>query len=149
LSKPFYVRFEVPSDLAEKAYEAVRIAKDTGKVRKGTNETTKAVERGLAKLVVIAEDVDPPEVVAHLPLLCEEKKISYIYVPSKDRLGQACGIEVKAASACIVEEGEAKSLIDEIVKKVEEIRVKGAPSEEAEAAPAEAEEKPKRRKRKS
>jgi len=126
LSKPFYVRFEVPSELAEKAYEAIRIAKDTGKIKKGTNETTKAVERGMAKLVLIAEDVDPPEVVAHLPLLCEEKKVPYVYVPSKDRLGQACGIEVKAASACIIEAGEAAALIEEVIKKVEEIRVKGA-----------------------
>ena len=76
MSKPFYVRFEVPPEIAEKAYEALRKARETGgKIKKGTNETTKAIERGLAKLVLIAEDVDPPEVVAHLPLLCEEKKV--------------------------------------------------------------------------
>jgi len=133
LSKPFYVRFEVPPDLAEKAYEAVRVAKDTGKIKKGTNETTKAVERGLAKLVLIATDVDPPEVVAHLPLLCEERKIPYLYVPSKERLGEACGIKVKAASACILEAGEASSLVEDLARKVEELKVKGAPP--AEAAP--------------
>lgn len=138
MSKPFYVRFEVPPELAEKAYEAVRIAKDTGKIKKGTNETTKATERGLAKLVLIAEDVDPPEVVAHLPLLCEEKKIPYVYVPSKDKLGQACGIEVKAASACIIEPGEAAALVEEIVRKVEEVRVKAAaPAKEVKEAPPE------------
>jgi len=125
-SKPFYVRFEVPPDLAEKAYEAVRIARETGRIKKGTNETTKAVERGLAKLVIIAEDVDPPEIVAHLPLLCEEKKVPYVYVPSKKRLGEASGIEVAAASACIIEPGEAKTLIDEIVAKVQELRVKAS-----------------------
>ncbi len=127
-SKPFYVRFEVPPELAEKAYEAMRIARETGKIKKGTNETTKAVERGLAKLVIIAEDVDPPEIVAHLPLLCEEKKIPYVYVPSKKRLGEAAGIEVAAASACIIEPGEAKSLVDEIVAKVQELKVKGTSS---------------------
>lgn len=150
MSKPFYVRFEVPPELAEKAYEAVRIAKDTGKIKKGTNETTKAVERGMAKLVLIAEDVDPPEVVAHLPLLCEEKKVPYVYVPSKDKLGQACGIEVKAASACIVEGGEAAALIEEVAKKVEEIRVRGAAPVEEVAKPVEEvkEEKPKRRRKK-
>ncbi len=127
-SKPFYVRFEVPKELAEKAYEALRIARETGKIKKGTNETTKAVERGLAKLVLIAEDVDPPEIVAHLPLLCEEKKIPYVYVPSKKRLGEAAGIEVSAASACIIEPGEAKSLVDEIVSKVQELKVKAGVS---------------------
>lgn len=127
MSKPFYVRFEVPPDLAEKAYEALKRARESGgKIKKGTNETTKAVERGLAKLVLIAEDVDPPEIVAHLPLLCEEKKIPYVYVPSKKRLGEAAGIEVAAASACIIEPGEAKALVDEIISKVNEIKAKAS-----------------------
>ena len=77
MAKPSYVKFEVPKELAEKALEAVEIARDTGRIRKGTNETTKAVERGQAKLVIIAEDVDPEEIVAHLPPLCEEKEIPY------------------------------------------------------------------------
>jgi large subunit ribosomal protein L7Ae len=122
MSKPFYVRFEVPSDLAEKAYEAVKKARETGKLKKGTNETTKAVERGIAKLVVIAEDVDPPEIVAHLPLLAEEKKIPYVYVPSKKKLGEAAGIEVQAASVAIVDPGEASSLVNEIAEKVKELK---------------------------
>ncbi|MEM1921819.1 MAG: ribosomal L7Ae/L30e/S12e/Gadd45 family protein, partial [Desulfurococcaceae archaeon] len=67
MSKPFYIKFETPPDLAEKAYEALKKARETGgKIRKGTNETTKAIERGQAQLVIIAEDVDPPEIVAHL-----------------------------------------------------------------------------------
>ena len=82
--KPFYVKFEVPEDLVPKLYELVELARTTGgKVRKGVNETTKAVERGEAVFVVVAEDVDPPEIVAHLPLLCEEKNVPYAYVPSK------------------------------------------------------------------
>ncbi len=120
--KPFYVKFDVPEELAEKAYEAVEIARDTGRIRKGTNETTKAVEREEAVLVLIAEDVDPPEVVAHLPELCEEKGIPYVYVPSKDELGAAAGIDVAAASACIIDPGEAKELVDEIIEKVEELK---------------------------
>ena len=121
-SKPFYVRFEVPEELAEKAYEALRLAKASGgKIKKGTNETTKAVERGQAKLVIIAEDVDPEEVVAHLPPLCEEKEIPYIYVPSKKELGAAAGIEVPAASVAIIEPGKARELVEEIAMKVREL----------------------------
>jgi len=119
--KPFYVKFEVPNELAEQAYEAISKARETGKIKKGTNETTKAVERGLAKLVLIAEDVDPPEIVAHLPLLCEEKGIPYIYVPSKERLGKAAGIEVAAASATIIDPGEAKDLVEKIISSVKEL----------------------------
>ncbi|HEW89707.1 MAG TPA: 50S ribosomal protein L7ae, partial [Candidatus Bathyarchaeota archaeon] len=76
MSKPFYVKFEVPPELAEAALEALRRARESvgkGAIKKGVNETTKAVERGQAKLVLIAEDVDPPEIVAHLPILCDEK----------------------------------------------------------------------------
>jgi large subunit ribosomal protein L7Ae len=124
VSKPIHVRFQVPDELAEKVYEAVSKAGKTGKVRKGVNETTKAVERGLAKLVVIAVDVDPPELVAHLPYLCDEKKIPYVYVPSKKRLGEAAGIEVIASSAAILEPGEAEPLVREIVERVKELRAK-------------------------
>ncbi|MEM1607011.1 MAG: 50S ribosomal protein L7Ae [Candidatus Bathyarchaeia archaeon] len=122
MPKPFYVKFDVPSELANAVYEAVQISSRTGKVKRGTNETTKAVERGLAKLVVIAEDVDPPEVVAHLPLLCDERKIPYVYVPSKSKLGSAAGIEVAAASVCVIEPGEASDLIKEIINRVQKIR---------------------------
>ncbi len=124
MSKPPYVLFEVPEDLAEKVYEAVRKAKETGKIKKGVNETTKAVERGQAKLVVIAEDVDPPEIVMHLPLLCDEKKIPFVYVPSKKRLGEAAGIDVAASSAAIIEPGEAAPLVNEIIERVKELRAK-------------------------
>lgn len=122
--KPFYVKFEVPPELAEKAYQALQVAREKGKIKKGTNETTKAVERGQAQLVLIAADVDPPEVVAHLPLLCEEKKVPYIYVPSKERLGKAAGINVAAAAAAIIEPGEAASLVNEIIKELSTLKIK-------------------------
>jgi large subunit ribosomal protein L7Ae len=122
MSKPFYVKYEAPKELADAAYEALQISQKTGIVRKGTNETTKAIERAQAKLVVIAEDVDPPEVVAHLPLLCEERKIPYVFVPSKEKLGNAIGIEVPAASACIIKEGDAAGLIKEIAGRIEQLK---------------------------
>lgn len=124
MSKPFYVKVEVPKELAEAAYEAIHLARDTGKLRKGTNEATKAIERGIAKLVVIAEDVEPPEVVAHLPLLCEERKTPYIFVPNKMQLGTSVGIDVPAAAACIVEPGDAADLVKEIVSKLAELKKK-------------------------
>jgi len=126
MSKPFYVKFEVPKEVADAAYEALQIASRTGQVRKGTNETTKAIERRQAKLVVIAEDVEPPEVVAHLPLLCEEHKTPYVFVPNKEKIGSAIGIDVPAASACITEIGDATSLIKEISKRIEELKKRGS-----------------------
>jgi len=125
MSKPFYVKFEIPKEVADAAYEALQIASKTGDVRKGTNETTKAIERAQAKLVVIAENVDPPEVVAHLPLLCEERKIPYVFVPNKEKLGTSAGIDVPAAAACITEAGDASALVKEISSRVEELKKRG------------------------
>ena len=126
MSRPFYVKIEVPGEVADAAYEALQLASQSGSVRKGTNETTKAVEPGQAKLVVIAEDVDPPEVVAHLPILCDEHKIPYIFVPNKRKLGSALGIDVPAAAGSIVEVGDAVALVKEISSRIEELKKKGS-----------------------
>ena len=98
------------------AYEIVELARKTGKIEKGTNEVTKAVERGTAKLVVIADDVEPKEVIQHIPLLCEEKGIKYETVDSKKKLGVAAGINVGAASIAIIDAGDATSQIASIKK---------------------------------
>lgn len=117
---PKYVKFEVPEEVQEKVLKLVELARNTGKIKKGTNEVTKAIERGQAKLVIIATNVDPEEIVMHLPPLCEEKKVPYIYVKNKEDLGKASGIQVSAASACIIDVGDAKKLFDEIVKWINE-----------------------------
>ena len=118
MSKPYYVKFETSKDLVNAVYEAVRVSKQSGKVRKGTNETTKAIERGVSKLVVIAEDVEPPEVVAHLPILCEERNAPFIFVPSKQQLGASLGIDVGSAAATIVDAGEAQHIVEQVVSSI-------------------------------
>jgi large subunit ribosomal protein L7Ae len=124
MSKPYYVKYETPRDLVNAIYEAVRLAKQSGTVRKGTNETTKAIERGISKLVVIAEDVEPPEVVAHLPILCDERTSKYVFVPSKKDLGNALGIEVGSAAATIIDAGESQQILDQITSTVDNIKSK-------------------------
>jgi large subunit ribosomal protein L7Ae len=99
---------------AEKALEAVELARSTGKIKKGTNEVTKALERGTAKLVVYAKDVQPAEVVMHLPLLAKDKGIPCIEVPSKEELGAAAGVKVPTGAVAILAEGEAKNLIKDL-----------------------------------
>ncbi|MGC8816966.1 MAG: 50S ribosomal protein L7Ae [Candidatus Hadarchaeum sp.] len=120
MAKPIYVRFEVPKELADKVYEAVEVARDSGKLRKGTNEVTKAVERKQAKLVVIAEDVEPAEIVAHLVPLSEEKGIPYVYVPSKRELGAAAGLEVGSSAIAIVDPGQAAAAVKDIIESIKQ-----------------------------
>jgi len=67
-------------------YQIIEKVKKTGKIEKGTNEVTKAIERGTAKLVVYAGDVEPKEIVQHLPLLCKEKEIKCVEADSKQKL---------------------------------------------------------------
>lgn len=105
---------EVNKELQEKAYEAVEIAKRTGKLKKGVNEVTKSVERGVAKLVLIASDINPQEVVMHLPVLCEEKEIPFVFISSKEELGNLAGLSVPTASVAIIQEGDAAGIIKEI-----------------------------------
>jgi len=89
-------------------YSIIEKARRTGKVEKGTNEVTKAIERGTAKFVVYAADVEPKEIVQHIPLLCKEKKILCKEVDSKQKLGIAVGIPVAASSVAVIDPGDAE-----------------------------------------
>ncbi len=113
-----YVKFQVPDEIQKKALEAVDIAKTTGKIKKGTNEVTKAIERGTAKFVVIAGDVNPPEIVMHLGPLCEEKGIPYIFVNSKTDIGKATGIKVGCSAAAIIDAGDAKNILKQVKESI-------------------------------
>ena len=106
------------NDLSEKALQAIENARATGKVKKGTNEVTKAIERGTAKLVVIAKDVSPPEILMHLPLLAKEKSVPLVEVEKKEELGAAAGLSVSTAAVAVMQEGEAKDLVKEIAEQV-------------------------------
>ena len=97
-----------------KVLEAVEIARTTGKIRKGANEATKAIEKGDAKLVVYAGDVTPKEIIMHLPLLCKEKNILCVEISKKEDLGAAAGLPVSTAAVAVVKEGEAKASIESL-----------------------------------
>lgn len=122
MPKPIHVRFEMPKELQDKVYELVEIARDTGKVKKGSNEVTKLVERGETVFVVMAEDVQPPEILAHLPLLCDERNITYAYVPSKAELGNASGLEKPTAAVAVVDVGKGKALLENLSEQIKKLK---------------------------
>ncbi len=117
-----FVKFSVPDELKKKQVELLAKANKTGKVRIGANEATKAAERGTAKIIFIAEDVNPPEIVMHLPLICNEKNIPYSYFSTKKELGQGAGIEVGTAALAVIEEGDAKKELDDLNRKLAELK---------------------------
>jgi large subunit ribosomal protein L7Ae len=122
MPKPSFVEWEPTEELQKKALEALEVAKDTGRIKKGINEATKSIERGIARLVVIAEDVEPQEIIMYLPGLCDDKKAPYIFVKSKTDLGRAAGIERPTAAIAIVVDGKAKSLVDDVIEKINGLR---------------------------
>jgi large subunit ribosomal protein L7Ae len=96
------------ADEKAKIYDTVEKAAKTGKVDKGINEVTKAIERGVAKLVVVASDVEPKEITQHIPILCNEKNIKCVEVDSKEKLGISTGINVKCSAVAVIDAGDAK-----------------------------------------
>ena len=99
-----HVKWETPAEVSEKIYEMIQ-SNGNGRIKKGSNEVTKAAERGTAKFIVLAEDVNPPELLAHIPLICEEKSIPFGYVPSQEFLAKECGMPngTKTASIAVME----------------------------------------------
>lgn len=95
-------------------YTIIETVKKTGKLDKGTNEVTKAVERGVAKIVFYAKDVEPKEIVAHLPVICKDKKIPCIEVDSKQKLGISAGIGVSTSAIAVIDAGDAKKEIEAV-----------------------------------
>jgi len=100
-------------------YELIEKARKTGKVEKGTNEVTKAIERGTAKLVVYGGDVDPKEIVQHLPILCKEKNVPCVEADKKEKLGVAVGLNVGCASVVVVDAGDAVGDLEGFVVKLD------------------------------
>ena len=101
-------------------YDVVEKARKTGKIEKGTNEVTKAVERGTAKLVVYATDVEPKEIVMHLPIICKEKGIPCAQADKKEKLGIAVGLSVKCSSVAIINPGDAEKDLESFIKTMKE-----------------------------
>ena len=114
-----HIAFETPSDIQEQVYEMVKtLGKDgRGRLKKGANEVTKAAERGNAKMVVMAENVNPGELLAHIPMSCREKDIPFIYVEDQGYLADSAGMVAgtrTAAIAILGVDNEAQDRFNEV-----------------------------------
>ncbi|XP_057245187.1 NHP2-like protein 1 [Malurus melanocephalus] len=94
-------------------------------LRKGANEATKTLNRGIAEFIVMAADAEPLEIILHLPLLCEDKNVPYVFVRSKQALGRACGVSrpVIACSITIKEGSQLKPQIQSVQQAIERLLV--------------------------
>jgi ribosomal protein eL8 len=116
-----HVKVQLTDDLKGQTVELIEKTAKKGKIKAGINEVTKAIERGTAKFVVIAEDVSPAEVVMHLPILCDEKNVPFSYIATRKELGEKAGLRTATASIAITESG-AEAEIKDLGKKIAELR---------------------------
>lgn len=120
-----YVKYKVPDALKNDIKDMLNTIASSrdSKIRKGMNEVTKSIERSLAKLVIMAEDVSPPEILFHIPLLCEEKSIPYGYVSTKKELGNSARMNVASSAIAIENVGTGNDrAFDDIMKKLEALK---------------------------
>eukprot|EP00357_Protocruzia_adherens_P035376 CAMPEP_0114995138 /NCGR_PEP_ID=MMETSP0216-20121206/13547_1 /TAXON_ID=223996 /ORGANISM="Protocruzia adherens, Strain Boccale" /LENGTH=125 /DNA_ID=CAMNT_0002359115 /DNA_START=62 /DNA_END=439 /DNA_ORIENTATION=+ len=111
--------------LSSSVMDLVQQSIRTKQLRKGANETTKALNRDMARLIVMAADTEPLEILLHLPLLCEDKNVPYIFVPSKAALGRACGVSRSVIAAAVVtaDHSDLNPQIDALVNQVERLLI--------------------------
>jgi len=108
-------------DLNNQILDLVQQASTYKQLKKGANEATKTLNRGIAEFIILTADTEPLEILLHLPLLCEEKNVPYVFVESKAALGRACGVTrpVIAASVTTSEQRELASQIASVKKAIE------------------------------
>ncbi len=111
--------------IQKEIFNAITKASQMKKIKKGANESTKTLNRGISDLIVIAADVKPLEIVLHLPLLCEDKNVPYVFVESQKLLGRACGVSrpVIAASILSNTSDELKNTITKLKQEVEKLLI--------------------------
>ena len=101
------------SELTVSILDLVQQANNYKQLKKGANEATKTLNRGITDLIIMAADTEPIEILLHLPLLCEDKNVAYVFVPSKVALGRACGVS-RSVVACSILSNEASQLATQI-----------------------------------
>mmetsp|Transcript_4293 Transcript_4293/g.6420 ORF Transcript_4293/g.6420 Transcript_4293/m.6420 type:complete len:130 (-) Transcript_4293:115-504(-) len=111
--------------LTKTILDIVNQANNYKQLKKGANEATKALNRSMADLIILAADTTPLAILLHLPLLCEDKNVPYVFVPSKAGLGRACGVSRSViACAILVNEGAPiKSQISDLKNSIEKLLV--------------------------
>lgn len=113
------------ADFTQKILDLVQQAANYKQLRKGANEATKTLNRGISEFIVMAADAEPLEILLHLPLLCEDKNIPYVFVKSKQALGRACGVSrpVIACSVTVNEGSQLKATIQATQLSIEKLLI--------------------------
>ncbi|KAG7535883.1 hypothetical protein FFLO_03629 [Filobasidium floriforme] len=113
------------AQLTNQILDLVQQASHYQQLKKGANEATKTLNRGICEFIIMTADTEPIEILLHLPLLCEDKNVPYVFLPSKTALGRACGVSraVIAASVTTNEARELNSQIQAVKQQIEKLLI--------------------------
>jgi len=81
----------IAGKLKSRTLRLLKKAKEAKQLRRGVPDVTKALRKGKKGMLIIAGDVSPVDVIAHMPVLAEERGVLYAFVESRKELGLACG----------------------------------------------------------
>ncbi|EGF80584.1 hypothetical protein BATDEDRAFT_87947 [Batrachochytrium dendrobatidis JAM81] len=112
--------------LNKKVLKVVKKAVKAKNVRRGVKEVVKSLRKGIKGVVVIAGDISPIDVITHIPVLCEDSNVPYIYVPSKEDLGSAGSTKRPTSCVMIVPKPGAdfKETYDEVMSEISDLSKK-------------------------
>ncbi|EJD53787.1 L30e-like protein [Auricularia subglabra TFB-10046 SS5] len=123
--------------LFKKLHKTLRRASKQRQVKRGVKEVVKAIRKGEKGLLVLAADISPMDIISHLPVMSEEASIPYVFVHSKEELGQASA--TKRPTSCVLicpdskkkkkkgdketeEDEDYREMYDECVKEVKKLQ---------------------------
>jgi len=105
--------------LTKKVYKLIKKgSKQKTFVRNGLKDVQSRIRKGETGIVVFAGDVTPIEVMCHMPAVCEEKSLPYVYTPSRQDLGTAMGVKRGCLMVMIREHEDYKELYDELTQEI-------------------------------
>merc|ERR1712216_236081 len=113
--------------LSKKLFKCIKKATKAKQVLRGVKEVVKAVRKGTKGICVIAGNISPMDVISHLPILCEDNDVPYVYVRSKKDLG-AAGLTKRPTSCMLVAPAIKKGTeepegYEEVKKKVAKMAI--------------------------
>ena len=111
--------------LQKEIFSLITKASQLKQIKKGANEATKTLNRGISDLIIIAGDAKPLEIVLHLPLLCEDKNVPYVFVESQKLLGRSCGVSRPVIAVSILNKTPEilKKTVDKLKDKIEQLLI--------------------------
>lgn len=107
--------------LLKKSLKLVKKGCKKKTVKRGVKEVQKALRKGHKGLVFIAGDISPIDVVSHLPVMCEEKNVPYVFVPSKVHLGEACNSQRPTSCVLVSKSDDQEELFTDVTKKIHKV----------------------------